>query len=440
MNWNLAAGIIGLLSFLYVLFLLRKKLDFGKLTILSLLLGVFFGIVLQTFYTQNTSNLIVEFLNFIGGAYVQLLQMLVVPLVFFSILYTILQVQKTDLKQIGLKIVFILLLTTAIATLIGILFAYFFNVPQKLPLLEGMENLFYEEINPKALAYKGILATFLDLIPKNLIQAMYKNNVIGIIIFAILLGVSAMNAEEKYKEEIQFFRKIVTALFVIIKKVVVYVLKLTPYGVFALIASIIAKQGLQILWGTIHFIVVLYLACFLMLLIHLLILSTKKINPIKYIEAVYPVLVLAFTSRSSAGTLPFTIETMQKKLNVPENTATLAASFGSNMGMNACAGIFPGMVAIVALYATGQTLDIYQIIKIELTILITSLGIAGVPGAASIALAVSLSALGFDFKIIAPVLGSVLAIDPILDMIRTATNVNGAIVAGVMSSKSSKLI
>ena len=179
---------------------------------------------------------------------------------------------------------------------------------------------------------------------------------------------------------------------------------------------------------------VLYVAVFIVFIIHLIIISINGLNPIKYLKNSAKLLILAFTSRSSLGSLPVTIETLADEHGVEEGIASLSASLGANMGMNGCAGIYPALVAVTVANMAGINMDLGFYITLVVVIVIGSLGIAGLPGTATMAVSVVISGVGLSAYF--PLAAGIIAIDPILDMGRTMLNVNGTTVTAITVAKS----
>ena len=212
------------------------------------------------------------------------------------------------------------------------------------------------------------------------------------------------------------------------------IMKLMPYAVVALLASTIAGRGLIALKEVMGFIVALYLSIVIVFIIHLIILSILGINPVKYVRKSMEPLILAFTSRSSLGTLPVTIETLTDGIGVDNGIASFVGSLGSNIGMNGCAAIYPALMAITLANMSGTKMDISFYGMLIVIIVIGSLGIAGLPGSATMAVSVVISGMGMGSYF--PLAGGIIAIDPILDMGRTMLNVNGTMVTAVVVGKS----
>ena len=285
----------------------------------------------------------------------------------------------------------------------------------------------------KAKEIVSVATTLRGLIPGNLVDAMVKNNIIGMVIFGAFLGRAIwwIKADEPKVEE--FMRKLVNGLHKALMNMALLILDYMPWAVIALLANTIAQKGLDSILSVVHFIFVLYLAIIAQFIIQLIALSVNGINPIVYMKKSLALLILAFTSRSSVGCLPVTIETLTQKLGVNQATASFVAGFGTTAGMQGCAGIFPSLLIVYVCHLTGTAMDFSMIVMTIIVVTLGSLGIAGIPGTATMAASVGLSGVGMasSFSLIGPIL----AIDPLIDMARTMLNVSGSVTNALIIDK-----
>jgi L-cystine uptake protein TcyP (sodium:dicarboxylate symporter family) len=211
-----------------------------------------------------------------------------------------------------------------------------------------------------------------------------------------------------------------------------FALKITPYGVLGLFAKISMNLDVASVLKLLNFVLISYLAIFIMFIFHGLLLSIFKINPISYYNKISELLTFGFFSRSSSATIPLNIKTQVEKLKISPHNATISATFGSIVGQNGCAGIYPAM--LVAMVGAGMGVEISSlnfILYLILVVTVNSFGIAGVGGGAIFAAIASLSVFEMPFAIITLLAG----IEPIIDMARTALNINGAVVSSVITEK-----
>ena len=221
-------------------------------------------------------------------------------------------------------------------------------------------------------------------------------------------------------------------LLAMVMEVVKIVLRLTPYGIMALITAFVVGSNWSQALKLVNFVLISYLAILIMFLIHFGILAAFGINPITYITKAWSTLTFAFFSRTSAGTLPMTIKTQTSRLGVPEGIANIGSSLALSIGQNGCAGIYPAMLAVMVAPSLGiNPFDPLFLIKLILIIAVSSFGIAGVGGGATFAGLVVLSSMGFPVWIAA----LLISVEPLIDMARTALNVSDAFVANLVTAK-----
>jgi L-cystine uptake protein TcyP (sodium:dicarboxylate symporter family) len=272
-------------------------------------------------------------------------------------------------------------------------------------------------------------------IPSNPFQDMTgarSTSTIAVVIFSAFLGFAALKVGKKDPENFQRIRGGVEALHVMVMELVKMVIRLTPYGILGLMTNIVAGSNWAQILKLVNFVLISYLAIAIMFLIHFLILAVFGINPLVYIKKAWSTLTFAFLSRSSAGTLPLTIETQSKDLGVPEGIANMGSSFAVSIGQNGCAGIYPAMLAVMVAPTLGiDPLAPAFLLKLIVIIALGSFGIAGVGGGATYAGLVVLSSLGFPVWIAA----LLISVEPLIDMARTALNVSGAFVATLVTSR-----
>ena len=248
------------------------------------------------------------------------------------------------------------------------------------------------------------------------------------------IGIAIQRLNKKHSEVIKPFVGLVEAFYKIIVSVSITVIKFMPYAVIPLMANTIAQNGIQSIFEVFKFIIALYVSVLIMFIVHLIIVSINGVNPITYIKAVSKPLILAFTSRSSLGTLPVTIEALTDNVGIESGTASFVGSLGANMGMNGCAGIYPALMAVTIANMAGIEMNFSFYAMLVIVVTISSLGIAGIPGTATMAVSVVISGMGMGAYF--PLVGGIIAIDPILDMGRTMLNVNGTMTTAITVANS----
>ncbi|MFR3497695.1 MAG: cation:dicarboxylate symporter family transporter [Paraclostridium bifermentans] len=433
-NWLTLLSVGILIGLFFIVKKLTKKLNFTKLMISSIAMGIGLGLIIQfiagfpndpTKVTWLTE--VSKWYGLFGYGFMDLLKMLVVPLVFVSIVRVIMNLkQGENLGKLTGRTIFMLLGTTAIAAAVGIIVGNLFKlgVGQEVAH-QATEQL--REVTP-------VVDTLRGLLPSNPVDAMAQANVVAIVIFAGFIGIAIKRLSKKHADTIKPFVDLIEAFYKIIISISITVIKLMPYAVVALMASSIIDRGISSIVGVIDFILALYVSVAIMFIVHLIIISINGVNPIKYLKNASKPLILAFTSRSSLGTLPVTIETLNDNLKVDQGISSFVGSLGANMGMNGCAGIYPALMAVTVANMSGTAMNFSFYVMLLIVITISSLGIAGIPGTATMSVSVVISGMGLGAYF--PLLGGIIAIDPILDMGRTMLNVNGAMASTIAVANS----
>ncbi|RDY25764.1 sodium:dicarboxylate symporter [Romboutsia weinsteinii] len=407
----------------------KKKVKFSTRTIYATIIGLILGVIIQLVagLPEDPSQVtwlqeVSKWYGLFGSGFMDLLKMLVVPMVFVSILRVIINMgEGDDLKTITFRSLGMLLGTTALAAIVGIV------VGNVMKLGVGAEVLV--EATAEIREVTPLVDTLRGLLPSNPVASMADGNIVAIIIFATFLGLAVKRLNKKYSELIKPFVDLVEAFYKIIVSVAMTVIKFMPYAVVAMLANTLTARGLSSMISVVQFVAALYISVAILFVIHLAIIAANGLNPMTYIKNATEPLLLAFTSRSSLGTLPVTVDTLVKKQGVDESVSSFTASLGANMGMNGCAGIYPALMAVTIANMANVTMDISFYVMLLVVITISSLGIAGLPGTATMAVSVVLSGVGLGAHF--PLAAGILAIDPILDMGRTMINVNGASAAAI---------
>ena len=423
-------------------YLYRSTQKLGQTVFVGLLLGLVGGALLQSLGEQETLKTALDWINLVGGGYVRLLQMIVMPLVFVSILSAIIRLnQAGSLGKISFSVLSVLLVTTAIAALIGIIMVQVFGLTAE-GLVAGERELAAQAKvvgRVDQVSNLSIPAMLISFIPKNPFAELTGANptsIISTVIFSAFLGVAALSLRKEDQSLGDRIAQGVDTLNKLVMRLVRFVIRLTPYGVFALMIKMAATSKWEDILNLGSFIVASYIAIILMFIVHGVLLGLSGINPITYVKKALPTLSFAFTSRASAASIPLNIETQTDKLGNNPVVANFSATFGATIGQNGCAGIYPAMLAVMVALTVGvDPFTVSYIATLVLVVAISSFGIAGVGGGATFAAIVVLSTLNLPLELV----GLLISIEPLIDMGRTALNVNGAMTAGTLSSKWLKL-
>lgn len=433
-SFKTVAFIIVLLAVLFgINVMAKKKVKFSTRMIVSTIVGLILGVIIQVVagFPNNPGEVqwiteVNKWYGLVGYGFMDLLKMLVVPLIFVSIIRVIINMKaEENLGKLTTRSILTLLGTTTIAAIVGVVVGNLFKLGVSSTIIEGTNEI--REITP-------VVDTLRGLLPSNPVAAMAEGNVVAVVIFAAFIGNSMKILNKKYSDVIQPVTDLVNASYKIITSLAMTVIKFMPYAVVALLANTIAGRGISAIKEVVGFILALYVSIIIVFIIHLIIIAILGLNPIIYVKNAMEPLILAFTSRSSLGTLPVTIEALTDKMGVDNGIASFVGSLGSNMGMNGCAAIYPALMAVTLANMSGTKMDVSFYGMLIVIIVIGSLGIAGLPGSATMAVSVAISGMGMGAYF--PLAGGIIAIDPILDMGRTMLNVNGTMVTAVAVGKS----
>lgn len=433
-------NIVIMLIFIIGLFIMAKKhVSFPKRVFTALGLGIVYGVILHLIYGVNSKVLetTTDWFSIVGDGYVTLLQMIVMPLIFISIVSAFSKIQIGDkFAKIGSYIFMFLIGTVAIAAVVGIFYAIVFGLDASSIDLGSAEHARGNEISSEAkqLTANTLPQQILELLPSNPFldfTGQRTTSTIAVVIFAIFVGFAYLRVARKQPDNGSLLKRGIDAVYALIMSIVTFVLRLTPYGIIAIMASTIATSDFAAIWTLGKFMIASYAALLTMYVIHLIILAIMGINPIRYVKKTLEVLIFAFTSRSSAGALPLNVQTQTQRLGVPEGIANFSASFGLSIGQNGCAGIYPAMLAIMVAPVAHVDIDIPFILTLIAVVVISSFGVAGVGGGATFASILVLSTLNLPVALA----GVLISIEPIIDMGRTALNVNDSILAGTGTAR-----
>lgn len=400
----------------------------GKLTkqiIWALVLGVIVGVAL-TFVPEDTfSGIDYYVLTPVGQIFMNLILMLVVPIVFVSIVLGVAGLgDPSQLGRLGIKALSFFIATSIIALSIGVIVAYIFE-----PGNVGSFNLGEAEYNLEE--PPPIMDTIVNIIPDNPVSAMATGDMLQIIAFAVFIGLGIAILGEKVDKVKTLFEQVNEILMWLITAI----MKTAPYGAFALIASAIGDAGLDAIGS-----MAMYMFCVILALViqgavvySLAIKVLGKANPIKFYKEYFPAMSVAFSTSSSAATLPLAMRIAQEKLGVSKSISSFVQPLGATINMDGT-GIMQAVAAVFIAQAYGVGLTFTDVVIIILMATLASIGTAAVPAVGLVMLAMVLNQVGLPVEGIALIIG----IDRILDMLRTSLNSTGDAVCAYIVSESEK--
>jgi hypothetical protein len=415
--------------------------SFNKRVFIALIMGLGIGVFLQYFdIVQNSSNIIIY--NILGNGYTRLLRMILFPVIIVATLSAIIKLSDNN-NSVKSVILFslILLLTTTIAAIIAVITANIFNLDFSTLLGKNVDNNILNNLNTRLNTYNRPLDQMItDFIPTNPfldLTGVRANSIPAVVVFCLFVGIAYLGVYKKEQQIALKFKNAIDVAYKIVMRLVVIILRLTPYGILGLMVQITALSKFNELLSLINFIGINYIAIIIMFIIHFILISIFGFNPLTYIKKLLALLIFAFTSRSSSAAIPLNISTQTDKLGINSALASISSSFGSIMGQNGCAGIYPVLLAIASASFVGiNPMDISFIITLIFIAVVSSIGVAGVGGGATFASIAVLTYFNMPLTIVA----LLVAIDPIIDMGRTTLNVNGTVISSLISAKITKNI
>ena len=403
---------------------MKKKMSLPMQILTALILGIVVGLIC---YFAGLGDFTASYLKPFGDIFVNLLKFIVVPVVLFSMIDGILSMG--DMKKVGsvgIKTIVYFLCTTAIACVIGLVLANIFNSAGLFPnLADAAQSAEYE-----AKEYGGFMSTLVSIFPTNMWQSFSNANMLQVIVIALFFGGSIMAAGEKAK----LCRDIVSSFYSVIEKLMGFVISLAPIGVFTYMAWVVATQGASILGS----LALVLLCAYIGYIIHAVVVysvSAKAfagINPITFFKGASAAMIFAFTSTSSAATLPVSKECADN-MGAEGDISSFVLPLGATINMDGTA-IYMGVTSVFIAFCYGVDLSIAQMVTIVLTATLASIGTAGVSGAGMIMLAMVLQSVGIPVEGIALIAG----VDKLFDMGRTCLNITGDATCALAVSRAQK--
>ncbi|MBA3022507.1 MAG: dicarboxylate/amino acid:cation symporter [Gammaproteobacteria bacterium] len=361
--------------------------------------------------------------DFIGTLFLNALKMLIVPLVVSSIIVGIAGIGGGGaFGRLGLKTLIYYATTSLFAILVGLTIVNM-TMPGIVDGQPAKEQLGMEQVSDAVVASvegKGVgdlVGIFLRMVPTNIVSAAADGQMLGLIFFSLLFGFFMTKIEEPYAES-QY--KLWSGIFQVMMKITDWVMKFAPIGVFGLVAKVVAGTGfaaiVPLAWF--FFSVLAGLAVHFLLVLPALLYFVGRVSPLRHYRAMAPALLTAFSTSSSAATLPLTMECVEKNAGVSNRTSSFVLPLGATVNMDGTA-LYECVAAMFIAQAYGIEMGFVQQFTVVLLALVTSIGVAAIPSASLVAIAIILGAIGLPLEAI----GLILAVDRVLDMCRTSVNV-----------------
>lgn len=408
-----------------------KKLGLTTKIFISLLLGALMGVILHYLVPDNSFKnkfLIDGVFYVIGNGFLRLMQMLVVPLVFCSLVCGSMAIgDSKKLGKIGVKTILFYLATTALAITAAISVAKIINpgIGLDMSSIQSAETTISES--------KAFSDVLLDMIPTNPIKSLAEGNMLQIILFALIVGVILAKLDDGADTVANFFKQCND----IMMEMTMIVMKVAPFGVFCLISKTFSGLGFDAFFPMLKYMFSVFTAlgvqCFIIYMI--LLKGFTRLSPIKFIKKFLPVMGFAFSTATSNATIPLSISTLYKKMGVSKRISSFTIPLGATINMDGTA-IMQGVAVVFVAQAFGINLDISDYITVIATATLASIGTAGVPGVGLITLSMVFNSVGLPVEGISLIMG----IDRILDMTRTAVNITGDAVCTTIVAHQDKAI
>ena len=395
----------------------KKKLGLSTQIFIALLIGALFGVVIHYWIPSSyiKDTVIVEgVLYVVGQGFIRLMQMLVVPLVFCSLICGSMAIGDTKtLGKVGVKTIGFYLVTTALAVCVALGSALLINPGRGLDMDAVQKGTVSSTTEATSL-----VDTLLNIIPKNPVQSMANGDMLPIIVFALFVGIMLAKLGTRGSVVANFFSQFNDVMM----EMTMAIMKIAPIGVFCLIARTFATVGFSAFAPMLKYMgnVTLALAIQCLVVYQILLFVFTRLNPFKFIKKFLPVMGFAFSTATSNATIPMSIDTLSKKMGVSKQISSFTIPLGATINMDGTS-IMQGVAVVFIAQAYGIPLTMGNLATVVVTATLASIGTAGVPSVGLVTLAMVLNSVGLPTEGIALIMG----IDRILDMIRTAVNITG---------------
>ena len=425
-NW-IALFALAVVALLFVfIYYISKKLNWTFVILLSLLLGAAVGIV---FASENNKYLV--WVQLIGDVYVNVITALAAPVILVSIIASFISLKnKNAVKTIGVRSVVWLLISAAGAILLSLLGGLVFKLWDASTVFKDIASVSDSTVSAYGDLKKSFDEVLLGLFPSNVVGDIANNNIVAIIIIGVAIALAYIGVSAKEGESsLVLFKKLIESIKKILYKILGFVIKLTPYAVLCLIAASASNifSDIDTILQLLLLVAIIYAISFLHAYVFngVLIKFVAKLSPIKFFKKIFQAQATAFTTQSSIGTLPVTIDSLKRKVGVGDEIANFTAPLGTSIGMPGCTCVWPVLLVMFFVNAAGLNWGLGDYITLAVVTLVLSLGSAGVPGIAVVSSIAVFSAL--NLPIAAVVL--LIPINTVSDMARTLDNVTSAAVA-----------
>jgi len=438
----------------------KKGFELWQKILFALILGVIIGLCfgkdtltyLQSEALHNPNSLIqfllqlhpygvkfVAFIKPVGDIFVNAIKMIVVPIVFISIVCGMVSITNPKtMGRMGIKTLGIFIATMALASVVGLLFAHFTQPGSDILQEEMQVSAVTQTVDANGTHHKQSVADLItNLVPSNPVQAMATANILQVVVFAFVFGIALVLAGEAGKPVSEFF----ISLAAVVQHIPRMVMRFAPYGVFALMVNVSAHFGLAIIGDLLLSVGTIYAACisFALIFYSLILRVYAGLSPIPFFKGITEAMSFAYSTTSSAATLPYTSHCTEKNLGVPKQISNFVLPLATAVNLNGLS-IYLSVVAVFAANLFGIELTLGQYIMIVLTGSLGSMGASGVPGSGLMVMAMVLGAIGLNAEGVAIVIAMFAGVDRMIDMMTTTVNVTGDAFVSVIVAKSENVL
>ncbi|WP_066758246.1 dicarboxylate/amino acid:cation symporter [Crocinitomix algicola] len=398
--------------------------------LIGLIVGACLGIILNPssgLISESFSTSLASWLDLPGQIFMKLVQMIMIPLIFTSIISGIVSNSSENLKTLGVRLLIYFILTTAVAIIIGVAITTIFNPGNYVYTHGGFPQGNNHEIIPTSSTnlIENIPQAISNLIPSNPLETILSGEMLGVVIFTIIIGIAITQLNQDTARPIIRFSEAIQKICMI---VVSWAMRLIPFAVFGLMAALLSRTGLEVFIGLGYYMLVVILGLFLLMVFYLIIVFFgAKMNPFKFLKAIKDPQLLAFSTASSAAVMPLSMKTADKKLNIAPHIRDFVIPIGATINMDGTA-LFQCATTVFMAQAYGIELTLINLVLITVTVVAASIGTPAIPGGGVIILASVLQSAGIPVDGLIIIIG----IDRILGMFRTTVNVTGDLTASVL--------
>lgn len=404
-----------------------KKISLTNKILIALFLGIISGVIINEFLVDNNfiNNILVGgVFTVLGQIFLNAIKMLVVPLVFVSISLGVAKMgDTTKLSRVGSSTIVFYMLTTAFAIVIGLIISNLVNLGANL----DMSALDVSTTTPEVTDV-SFVDTLIDMVPSNIFTALTDGNMLQIIFFAVFFGIAITSLGDK----VQKLHIVLDELNEIFLKMLLIIMKFAPIAVFSLIITTFSTLGFEAIVPVFSYV---FIAIFAML-VHMVVVYSSllrglgKVSPVKFFENIKPAMTFAFSTASSAGTLPITKHCVEDNCGVDSEISSFILPIGATINMDGTA-IMQGVAVVFIAGACGIDLTFADYISVILTATLASIGTAGVPGSGVIMLSMVITQVGLPIEAI----GIIMGVDRLVDMVRTVVNITGDSICSIVIAR-----